>query len=203
MNISEIISTVSSKLGNLNEKNRYYVLGAVLIGIFLLDYFVIMMPQLKTLSVVNPKISALSKELKQTRSDIKNSKQYQTQVAQLREKMKMTGTKILAKEEIPTILESISVIASATKVRINQIMPMKESQKLVLTNDEGRYYSLPILVNARGSYHNIGRFLNHIETNGIFMSIIDFDIVATNDDPYRHSLNLTVKTFIRERPERE
>lgn len=203
MNASEIITLAKSKLDNLNEKNRYYVLGGILILVFLLDYFVIMMPQVKTLVVLNPKITTLSKDLKQARADIKGVNQYQAQVAQLREKMKMVGSNILAREEIPTILENISVLANVSKIKINQIMPMKESQKLVLSNDEGSYYSLPILINARGSYHNIGRFLNRIEMNGIVMSVLDFDITATNDDPYRHSLNLTVKTFVRDRPGQE
>lgn len=203
MNASDIISSVSAKLGSLNEKNRYYVLGGVLLLIFLLDYFIIMMPQIKTLVALNPKIATLSKDLKQARLDIKSINQYQTQVAQLREKMKMVGSSILSREEIPTILENISVLANASKVKINQIMPMKESQQLVLTDNDGTYYSLPILVNARGSYHNIGRFLNRVETNGIAMSVVDFDMTATNDDPYRHALNLTIKTFVRDRSRQE
>ncbi len=198
----KILDQVSSLIANkMNEKNRYYVLAAILIGIFVIDYLFIMMPQVRTLLALNPKISALSKDLKQARDDIKKVDQYQAELRGFKEKMKTIGKKILNREEIPTILDNISLIANASKVRINQIMPIRESQNLVLTTDEGKYFSFPILVVAKGGYHDLGRFLNKIENNRIFMSIMDFDITGNSDDTTHHSARITIKAFIREKSE--
>ena len=80
-------------------------------------------------------------------------------------------------------------------------MPLRDSQNLELENDEGKYFSLSILINAMGSYHNIGRFFNRIESNPTFMSISDFDIASRNTDPTHHELRMTVKVFILEKTE--
>ena len=194
----QILSFISDKM---NEKNRYYVLAGVLVIIFLIDYFVIMMPQIRTLAVLNPKIVALSKDLRQARNDIKKINHYQNDVARLRNKMKTIGTTILSKEEVPAILENISLIANPFKIKLYQTMPLKEYQQLVLTNDEGQYYSFPILVNARGGYHNLGRFFNRLENDKIFMNIIDFDITSNSEDPMNHLVNIKIKVFIRDKSE--
>jgi len=193
MNIPRLIS---SKLTALDEKNRYYVLGGILLFIFLLDYFLIMQPQLKTMMALNPKITILAKDFKRVKGDIPRYNQYQEEVLKLREKKMVSGTKILLKEEISMILENISRIANRVGVRINQIMPIKDSQQLALTNEDGNYYTLPILVDAKGGYHDIGRFFNQVENDPIFMSITDFDITANTSDPTHHSTRITIKAYV-------
>ncbi len=192
---------VLSILPKIDEKNRYFFLGGVLLVIFVVDYFLIMQPQLRTLMTLNPKVELLTRDSRQAISDIKKISDYQTQVATFKEKMKIVGSKILLKEEIPAILENISRLANDSRVRINQIMPLKESQEAVLSNDEGTYYSLPILVNARGGYHDLGRFFNQLEKSKIFMSILNFDIAANNESTVQHSAKITIKVFILDRSE--
>jgi len=193
MKISHLIF---SKLTALDEKNRYYILAGILLFIFLLDYFLIMQPQLRTLMTLNPKITILAKDFKRVKGDMPRYNQYQEEVFKLREKKMVSGTKILLKEEVSMILENISRIANKVGVRINQIMPIKDSQQLVLANEDGRYYALSILVDARGGYHDIGRFFNQVENDPIFMSIIDFDITANTSDPAHHSTRVTIKSYV-------
>jgi len=198
----KIIDQVTTLIADrVNEKNRYYIIAGVLAGVLAVDYFAVMMPQIRTLIALTPKIQALSKDLKQARDDIAHKAQYEAEVARLREKMKAVDTSILSREEIPKILDNIALIASKTKIKITQVMPIKESQELVLTTNDGKYYSIPILLNARGSYHGLGHFINRIEHNKIFMTITDVDIVAASDDSVRHSTTMRIKAFILERAE--
>ena len=197
MEISGILEKL--RIPQVQEKHRHYVLGGLLFFIFFFFYLLIISPQLRIFIKLGPEITSLSKDIKQARDDMRNMEKYRMEVSDLREKMKWHGSKILSKEEIPTILENISRLANDAKVQITQIMPIRESQKLVLDNEDGKYYSLPILINARGGYHNIGQFYNHVETDKIFMSIDDFDIAANNEDPAKHSLKMTVKVFVHEK----
>lgn len=194
----QITNFISEKL---TEKNRYYVLIGVLLSVFVFDYLFLMMPQVRILLSLTPKTNNLLKDLKQAHYDIDHIKQYQAQVAELQNKMLINGTKILAREEIPVILENITKIASETSIKLNQMMPVKESQVLVLTTDEGKYYSLSILLSGRGGYHNIGRFFTRLENDKIFMSVIDFDITSHNEDQMHHAVNATIKVFFREKIE--
>lgn len=196
MNITE---QLSARLSTLSEKNRYAVLGGIMLAIFIFWYFLLMQPQLKNLMKLSPQIVELARNLTEAQRNIQAIGEHRERLAQLRAQAKASGGKILLKEEIPAILEDISRIANESKVRINQIIPIKESQQLVLSKDDGKYYSLPVLVTARASYHNIGRFFSRIEGADIFMSITDFDIVANSDDPSLHSLKVTIKAFVREK----
>lgn len=200
MNITQLIF---AKVGALEEKKRYYVLAGILLIIFLLDYFLIMQPQLKTLMTLNPKITILAKDFKKAKEDIPRFHQYQQEVVKLREKKIAIGTKILAKEEIALVLENISRIANRQGVRINQIMPLKDSQQLVLTNEDGRYDTLPILIDAKGGYHDFGRFFNQIEQDPIFMSITDFDMTANTSDPAHHTVRMTITAYVLEKDQEQ
>lgn len=196
-----LLDKLPFKIPAIDEKTRPYLIGGILFVILLTAYFIFMRPILRYFVIINPKISLSAKELKAAREDIANIERYRQQVTRLRERMKEVGYKILLKEEIPIILENISRIANELNIRIDQIMPLKESQEEVLKNDEGRYYSLPVLINARGSYHNIGRFFNRIEADKVFMTISDFDISSTSDNPVRHSIKLTIRTFVLDKSE--
>ena len=193
--INKITTLIADRI---NEKNRYYILAAVLFGVFLMDYFLVMMPQVRTFIALNPKIQALSKDIKQAQDDIAHKPQYEAQAALLREKMQAVGSSILRKDEIPRILDNIALIAGKNKIKITQIMPLKEAQEVVLVTDNTKYYALPISVNARGSYHDLGRFINRVEQDAIFMTVSELDIAATGEDPIRHAATMKIRAFISE-----
>ena len=193
--IDKITTLIADRI---NEKNRYYILAAVLFGIFLMDYFIIMMPQVRTFIALNPKIQALAKDIKQARDDIARKPQYEAQAAALREKMRAATSSICRKDEIPRILDNIALIASHNKIKITQIMPLREAQEVVLTTKDAKYYALPVSINARGSYHDLGRFINRLEQDTIFMTVGELDIAATGEDPLHHAATMKIKTFISE-----
>ena len=197
-----MLDKILAKIPKINEKNRHYILGVGLLLIFLLYYFLLMKPQLDVLIRISPKIDIMAKDLKQARIDVSMVGEHKARTEELRKRMEATGDRILSKEEIPRILDSISRLAAESGVKINQIMPLSDSQEVVLPpSGEGKYFSLPILITARGGYHGIGRFLDKIETNQIFMSTVDFDIAATNDESMQHSEKITIKAFVIDRPE--
>ncbi|MFH1360300.1 MAG: type 4a pilus biogenesis protein PilO [Candidatus Omnitrophota bacterium] len=188
----------------IDDKNRNWILGGAMLAIFLFDYFVIMQPfQLAPLLKMNPKIDIAKKNHKKALFDIKNVDQYKKDLEGAKEKMGEVGTRILSKEEIPKILDNISRLAMESNILINQIMPLKDSQKKVLQNDEGEYYSISILISVRGGYHELGHFINRVETDEIFMTINDFDVVANSNDSMRHSVKLTINAFILKKTEKE
>ncbi len=196
--INHIVGVLTLRI---NEKNRYYVLSIVLMAILLFDYFVIMARQFDTIKKLTPQIQTLSHSLKEAKDNMAHLDQFQKEINQHREKMRGIGTTILTREEIPIILDHISNIANQYQIKINQMMPLKDAQQEILSNSDGKYYSLPVLINAKGGYHNIGRFFNDLENNKIFMSIIDFDLVSSVDDPTRHTITMKIKTFIQDKTE--
>ncbi len=197
MSIPEQLQNLVSKL---DDRQKKVLLGIILFAVALVDYFVLMYPfQIRTLLTLNPKIEVLDKDIKQAKLDLQHIQDYQNQIAVFRGKLMLLSNRIVAKEAMPLVLDNISRLANNANIRINQLMPQKDAQEVVLTNDDGKYYSLPILVEGRGGYHQWGRFINSLESDTIFMSISNFTIAANPDDPIRHSAKMIIKAYVLER----
>lgn len=198
MKISDIIPQTILKI---NQRTRYYFLWGILLGVFLLDYFVIICPQLNALTAVRSETIVLAKNLKEIKTHLPKIPVYQAQVIQAEEILKKDGNKIRAKEEVPIILERISRLAKTFNVKIHQITPLKKFQELILEDEERKYFSFPILLEARGGYHDVGMFFYQIETDDIFMNIINFSIITNGNDPEQHLIKLTIECIIAEEVE--
>ncbi len=196
-----MLENVLSQVSRLDEKNRYYIIGGVVVLTFLIDYFCIMSPQMKTLRTLNPKLTALQTEVATAKSDISQINQYRQDVAKFKEQLEKASRRIINKEEVNWVIESISRMASEEKVKIDQIMPIKGSETVLLKTKEEKYYSLPIMVNARAGYHDLGRFLNRIENGDVFLSVNDFSFVSSGDDTLRHVIKVTFRVIIYDKTE--
>lgn len=191
----EFLDQVKAKLENMDEKQRYYIFGGMLVFIFLLDYYILMKPQLAALAEINPKIEILQEDLKKAKSDIKNLDQYNADVEKLRSDVDVINLRVEARNEVPLILERISVMANQNNVRLEQIMPNTLDQEKILENNDRSYYSLPILVEAKTGYHNFGKFLNQIERSNVFLRIDNFTI-ASSTDTKNHAIKIRLETVI-------
>lgn len=185
----------SSLLDNIDEKTRYYIFGGILLFFFLLDYFLLMGPQLGALSKINPEIKILKEDISKAKTNIKMTSQYENQVDDLKRKVAIMNLRVKSREEVPMILENISVLANTNGVKIDNIMPSTADQEILLENDERIYYSLPITLEASSGYHDFGRFINNIETGDIFLKINTFTI-SSGKDSKRHNINLILGAVV-------
>ncbi len=187
----------------LLEKYHYYVLGGVLVFVFFIYYLVGMRPQLEHLNSINPQIDILKTQLSEAKENISRFSGYQAEATQLKQKFKNSGYKILAREEVPALLESISTLAVKNKIRIEKIMAVKGGQELLQSNKEGKYYSFPVKLEGRGGYHDIGRFIDQLEKDEVFKSISALGISSNKDDELHHAFNLTIKSVVIDKPENQ
>ena len=198
MKIQEKISDIFSKI---TEKNRYLVVGTILLCIFLADYFFVLKKQLELLNMINPDLAVLQQDIKEVKETIPQVHIYQNEISRMKDQFRKKGYRIPAKEEVSFILEGISRIANQNKIKIDQMMPIKGVEELLLKNKEGKYYSFNVFLQVQGSYHDIGRFFNSIETDPIFKSISAFTMTANPQDTTHHSVKMTIKAIIVEKNE--
>jgi len=183
----------------INEKNPYYLIGGFLLLLLIVDYLVVMQFQLRTLSTLSPKIKSLSNELNGTENNIQRLPQYKKEIERLSALLERINIKIRTKEEVPMILENISVIANRNGVRIEQIMPDTTTMDPILQNESGAYYSIPIVVEAKSGYHALGHFLNDLEKEGALLSIPDFTIGHNKSEPRASIVKLTLNAIVLEK----
>jgi Tfp pilus assembly protein PilO len=189
---------VSTLISNIDEKYRYYIGGGVLLFLFLLDYFIIMGPQLNNLTKMTPQFKLMEEDIQKAETDIQNKENYQKQVKDLSAKITEEDVKIRSKEEVPLTLEYISRLADENNIRIDQIKPNTAGQNKLLENKGRRYFAVPIVLEAKGGYHDVGKFLNQIESGDVFFNIKDFSMTSLGESKY-HKIKLTLEAITYEK----
>jgi len=203
MKANELKEKILQGYNRLNEKNPYIKIVGLLIVVFLLDYFLIMQFQVRTLKALNTKIMTLKTDLKKSREDIQLFAAYQNQLKRAQDKFENVSRKIRSKDELPLVLENISRLANKNSIRLEQVMPNTSLMKSVLKNNDGQYFAIPIQVQARSEYHDFGRFLNELENEEIFLRIPEFVIRANKEDRTRHDVELTLQAIVFEEKEKK
>ncbi|MFA5089263.1 MAG: type 4a pilus biogenesis protein PilO, partial [Candidatus Omnitrophota bacterium] len=174
----KVSDKILSALPPMEEKKRNFMLGGILLVIFAVDYFLVLAPQLSALQTLNPKLTLLSQDLKKAETDVQRINQYQQEAVRLKDNVDLVNKKFRVKEDVPLILENLSRIANRYNFRIDQIMPLVDSQKLLLTNKEGKFYALQISIEGRSAYHDFGRFINEMEGDDPSLTIERFSFAA-------------------------
>lgn len=187
---------IIQQLKKLDPKYHYVILGGALLFVFLLNYFILLKPLLGSLNKVNTQISELKHNIDDVKNDIARVGQNRDQLEKIRSEVKEVKIKIRSGQEVPLILEDMSRIASAQGIKIDQLMPLKDQKVLLAKQKDVEYYALPILVQARSAYHDLGRWLAQLEEEKIFYGVGSLSIVANTNDTMRHQVQVTVKAAI-------
>ncbi|GEM_PF-450668 len=201
MNIK--LDPIIEKLKKLDPQYHYYILGGVLALVFLLNHFLLFGPLVGSLNKMNGQISELNQNLRGVKSDMARIDQNRAQLEKIRSQINEVKIRIRSKQEVPLILDDISRISNQYGVKIDQLMPMKDQKELLAKQQDVEYYALPILIQARSSYHDLGHFLAQLETDKIFYNVGGLSIMANPKDTARHTIQLTVKAVISEEAKKE
>lgn len=192
------IDPIIDRLKKLDPKYHYFILGGALLLVFLLNYFLLLRPLLGSLNKVNTQISELQHNLADVKTDIARVDQNRKQLESIRNQVNEVKVKIRSAQEVPGILEDISRIATANGIKIEQLMPLKDQKVLLAKQKDVEYYALPILIQARSAYHDLGRCLEQLEQERIFYGLGNMSVVANPKDTMRHQIQFTIKAVIYE-----
>ena len=196
INIGEEVSKLISKI---NEKNPYLIVG-IGAGIILIGfYFIFFQAKFKEITILSAEMGNLRQTLEQTQSNLQRVNQYNKERANLNQKIENFSKKIKSKDEIPGALEKLSRLAAQNGVKIEQMMPDEAHSEVVLKNEEGHFISIPVVIGARSSYHDYGRFVDKLEDAGIFLGISDFGIMTNSADSNKHLVKMVLRLIIFEK----
>lgn len=190
------LDPITDQLKKLDPKYHYYILGGALLFVFLVNYYLLLKPLLGSINKVNSQISEIRHNIQDVRNDIVRVGQNRDQLEKIRNQVNEVKVKIRSAQEVPVILEDISRIASEYGVKIDQLMPLKDQKVLLAKQKDVEYYALPILVQARSPYHDLGRWLAQLEQEKIFYSVGSLSILTNPKDTMRQQIQITVKAAI-------
>lgn len=191
----DIKSILSSR-----ENARPVIMLGVGFIVIVIDLAFVFFPLARTAFSAQNKVAVLKKNIASTSSNI--SKMYSTRKKLEDLKVQQAGfeKKFPREDEISSLLNSLSSVAAKSGVDIIAIKPVRVG-KITETKkgkepEKESFHEIALEISAKGSYHQIGAFINKIEMMDRFMNIRNIDIASNNTSPRSHDLKLTVVTYI-------
>jgi type IV pilus assembly protein PilO len=182
-----------------NPKQAIAVLTGAFIIIMALYLYLVFLPQVGRLTVLLGQLGSASAELKNAKSEIAKIGKYKKTIEEYRSKVDLYEKRLPAEEEIPSLLESLSRMAGASDIKIVGITPVASASLKERPDRRPKaaaYKEIPILINAKSGYHELGRFLSDLEGADRFMKVVDIDVKSSRGSPRKQDVELVVCTYI-------
>lgn len=167
-----------------------YLLGLVLIVVFYVVVF--MKPSVVALIDFIPKIRGLASEIKAAHQDLPFKQNLLQKQKSQRQGLAKYEKKLSKEKELPVLLENLSKMARASRVKISGITPsvIKKGK-----GEDAVYREVPIQVSAQSGYHELGSFINNLENDTRYMQISGLKIQANHANPKRHNIDFVIYAY--------
>ena len=151
------------------------------------------------------KFNSLWSEIREIRRNlmtVQNAKeklaQMEAETSELRKRTKKMEVRFPSRAELPELLEHLSDVAKKSEVDILEILPSGPIQTTAsAANVQPIYEELPIAFMAKSGYHELGAFINHLESSERIFAVKNIEIKSDPSNPRKHGIRLVLGTFVR------
>ncbi len=172
------------------EKKMLIILVAGLV--LFVDYWAFILPVTFFSQKTFPRLVAVKEEARSLREDRKNKAQIEKSWEDLKKEMEVLEKGLIARDEIPGLLESLSKEAQKAGLKITSLKPLE-----INGSDQGLYVKIPIAIHAIAGSHELGSFLERLEGGMTFFRIRDLHIQGNPADVKRHLVEMQLEAFQR------
>lgn len=146
---------LDEKFQSFSQKNKVIALASVLIVFVGVFYFLFFQPNYEEIGNLTTKVAAASEELKKVRKVARDLPVYQKELEEVRSKFEATSVLLPKSQEIPNLLRNISDLGRNAGLDFLSFTPGQEIPK-------DFYAEIPIDIQIKGPYHNLGVFLDKV-----------------------------------------
>jgi len=178
-----------------NKKETATYLGLACLLVTVIYYFLLLSPTMNELSKNRRDIKLLRTDISQLEDALSREGALKKQQSDMEAKLKGYEKNLPLESDVPVILEEISTIARAANVKIIGISP-STPREVEINKVEMPYKELPISIYAKSGYHQIGAFINKLESVDRFIKVSDLTISGVSETKDTHDLELLVSAYI-------
>ena len=172
-------------------KPQKIVLGVMgVVTIVAAAYFLVLSPLELKVSHLRTQNESLQRELAQSRAIAADLPRFRNEVAELEAKVSTLKDKLPTDREMPTFYRSMSDAGIQAGLGVSLFQPRDGVIK-------DYYVEVPITVNAEGSYHQFGDFLERVARLPRVVSVREMKLSAQNKprNPMRADITLVTYTY--------
>lgn len=181
-------------LKEMDKEQKQKLLLAVLIGaIGLVFYYTFLIqPQMRRLDGLMPEVREIRRELILMKQDINRVDRLREQLGLLNEQMERYQKSFPLESDLSGLLSYLSAEARKAHVTLLGIEPKAEEEK----NSSGIFQEISLTLRAEGGYHELGLFLNRLETGERLMAVDHFALETNPNNPRQHPMRLNLKSYV-------
>ena len=150
-----ITNFINEKYIPLAPRLKVAIVALILLLPVVLFYLLYYQPKAEKISSLSNKTVQLKKQLQEAKSKAANKEQFEQELAEAKMKFDETAVLLPKDKEIPKLLKDISALGRNAGLDFLTFKPLADIPK-------DFYAELPVSINVRGPYHNMGFFFDQV-----------------------------------------
>jgi type IV pilus assembly protein PilO len=167
---------------------KIFIWAVLLIAVLVGGYYYHIEGLQLELAQAEEKEVALKKDFEKKAFEAANLEAYRQQMVEMEESFGALVSQLPSATEVPGLLEDITTKGLLNGLKIGSIVLQNELAKEF-------YVELPILIQASGSYHDLGAFVSGMAGLPRIVTLHDFEIYANKENPNNLDLKILAKTY--------
>jgi len=171
---SQGIDSFISKIEKLSKIQRILIFSAVFILVIVIFVFILYKPKLEKISKLDKELDELEKKLVVAKKNAENLETFQQMMKEAELQFKTAMKALPEKEEIPSLLTSISRSGQDVGLEFLLFEPKTEVRK-------DFYAEIPVAMQIRGGYHDLAMFFDKVARLSRIVNIRDISMGRAKD----------------------
>jgi len=146
---------INEKYIPLAPKIKVAIVAAILLLPIVIFYFLFYQPKAVEITSLTNKTVQLKKEVQEAKAKAANKEQFEIELAEAQKEFEKMAILLPKGKEIPRLLKDISSLGRNAGLDFFTFKPLAEIPK-------DFYAELPVSINVRGPYHNMGFFFDQV-----------------------------------------
>ena len=157
------------KIEKLSKLYRILISAGIFLIFIAVAVFVFYMPKYETIEKLGKDLAKLEKELKTAKKNAKDLKKFQKKMKDAEDQFKLVMKSLPEKEEIPSLLTSISDSGKESGLEFLLFKPKSEVKKEF-------YAEIPVAMKVSGDFHNTAIFFDRVARLSRVVNIRDISM---------------------------
>ncbi len=167
---------------------RYKVIIALLIVVLpvAVFYFVFFQPNTKEITALDKKKATLTRQIKDVKAKARNLAKFEEDLKKTQLLFDQTAELLPKEKEIPKLLKDISALGRVAGLDFLKFQPMADIPR-------DFYAEIPVNINIRGPYHNMGFFFDQVSKLERIVSVSNVKMASPKKEAGEMLLNSNCK----------
>ena len=149
------VESFFAKIEKLSKVQRILIFSVVFIAIIVIFVFLLYKPKLAEISKLDKQLKALEKKLVVAKKNAADLEMFQKKMREAEVQFKEAMKALPEREEIPSLLTSISRSGQDVGLEFLLFQPKSEVRKEF-------YAEIPVAMNVKGGYHDLALFFDKV-----------------------------------------